>query len=175
MNVVAVVGGGRPIGASTASSAGVGPAGSLAGPLPVTLSMYSEPPHEEVTLDDFEVLAFERLRGELLSGLRGGGGGGDEVSLQPCAMGRGARPDAQLPTLRLAAVLKKLEDCRQRGLKPPEANKVLADTWRGYMAVGSDAERARKDTVSHHILRLAYCNSEDNRRWFLTHEVALFK
>jgi len=29
--------------------------------------------------------------------------------------------------------------------------------------------------VSHHILRLAYCQSEDQRKWFLTYECALFK
>jgi len=29
--------------------------------------------------------------------------------------------------------------------------------------------------VSHHILRLAYCQSEEKRRWFLTQEVALFR
>lgn len=34
---------------------------------------------------------------------------------------------------------------------------------------------ARKDSVSHHILRFAYCSSEEQRRWFLTYECALFK
>lgn len=38
-----------------------------------------------------------------------------------------------------------------------------------------DEESYRKDQVSHHILRLAYCQSEDKRRFFLQQEVVLFK
>lgn len=33
----------------------------------------------------------------------------------------------------------------------------------------------RKDLVSHFILRLVFCKSEDDRRWFLTNECSLFK
>ncbi|XP_011270829.1 primase, variant [Capsaspora owczarzaki ATCC 30864] len=36
------------------------------------------------------------------------------------------------------------------------------------------AER-RKDHISHYILRLVYCRSEDLRRWFLMHELELFR
>ena len=32
-----------------------------------------------------------------------------------------------------------------------------------------------KDWISHFVLRLAYCRTEDLRRWFLTQEVALLK
>ena len=32
-----------------------------------------------------------------------------------------------------------------------------------------------KDAVSHFVLRLAYCKTEDLRRWFLQHECELFK
>ena len=33
----------------------------------------------------------------------------------------------------------------------------------------------RKDNVSHHILRLAFCNSEEKRRWFVQNEATLFQ
>ena len=33
----------------------------------------------------------------------------------------------------------------------------------------------RKDLISHFILRLSHCQSEDQRRWFLSQEVVLFK
>jgi DNA primase large subunit len=32
-----------------------------------------------------------------------------------------------------------------------------------------------KDIASHYILRLAYCRTEDLRRWFVKHESTLFK
>lgn len=32
---------------------------------------------------------------------------------------------------------------------------------------GTREESARKDAVSHYVLRLAYCRTEDLRRWFL--------
>ncbi len=34
---------------------------------------------------------------------------------------------------------------------------------------------AFKDHASHFVLRLAYCRTEELRRWFLTHESELFK
>lgn len=40
---------------------------------------------------------------------------------------------------------------------------------------GDEGEWARRDQVSHFVLRLAYCRSEELRRWLLTQECALFR
>lgn len=34
---------------------------------------------------------------------------------------------------------------------------------------------SQRDSISHFILRLGFCRTEDNRRWFLTQECQLFK
>lgn len=83
-------------------------------------------------------------------------------------------------------MLKGIETVRSRGLKPAEAAdriQKLIDRFMPdpHVARTADEERLtheewkRRDEVSHHILRLAYCQTQDKRRWFVMHEQALFR
>ncbi|EFJ31371.1 hypothetical protein SELMODRAFT_88080 [Selaginella moellendorffii] len=94
------------------------------------LSFYEAAPDEEISLEDFEEYALDRLR-----------------------------------------VLKGIEEERSRGKKMEEMDPLVSDLWRKHM--GSDS--SKKDVISHFILRLAYCRTEDLRRWFLGIESVLFR
>jgi DNA primase large subunit len=92
-------------------------------------------------------------------------------------------PRAQLEDFEIYAferlkVLRAIEQARSRGAKPDEldaeALKLAKENGLG-MDDLDKADTFRKDLVSHHILRLAFCNSEDKRRQFLAAETSLFK
>ena len=104
------------------------------------LSLYETPPIQEISLDQFEEYAFDRLR-----------------------------------------VLKAIEMHQARGLKGEALRQKLREVtnkslpFRADRDSERDAEYKRKDHVSHFILRLAYCRTEELRRWFLNQECALFR
>ena len=50
----------------------------------------------------------------------------------------------------------------------------LQSNHKDYDANGNNMQ-FRKDQISHFILRLAYCRTEELRRWFLTQEYQLLK
>ncbi|KAK9838163.1 hypothetical protein WJX81_005591 [Elliptochloris bilobata] len=98
------------------------------------ISMYLEPPPGEVTIEDFERVAIDRLR-----------------------------------------VLKGLEEARARGMKGEQLQAQAVSLAEKHLKGSSAAEARWRDAVSHWVLRLAYCRSEELRRWFLTHECDLFR
>ncbi|KAL3134829.1 hypothetical protein ABBQ32_007800 [Trebouxia sp. C0010 RCD-2024] len=72
-------------------------------------------------------------------------------------------------------VLKGIEEHKAKGCNPKEVQdkaKQLADE---HLKVRSSEQSAFKDQVSHFVLRLAYCRTEDLRRWFLAQESELFR
>ncbi|NWS93266.1 PRI2 primase, partial [Toxostoma redivivum] len=80
--------------------------------------------------------------------------------------------------LRLLKVIENLGVSHVRGTDAYKA-KLEAELRKlkfPYRALAEDDyEARRKDHISHFILRLAYCQSEDLRRWFLQQEMDLFR
>eukprot|EP00730_Choanoeca_flexa_P013220 TRINITY_DN5091_c0_g1_i2.p1 TRINITY_DN5091_c0_g1~~TRINITY_DN5091_c0_g1_i2.p1 ORF type:complete len:510 (+),score=121.63 TRINITY_DN5091_c0_g1_i2:46-1575(+) len=112
------------------------------GRYPHKLQFYVLPPEDEVSLEEFETLAIERLK-----------------------------------------VLKYVETAKVRWPKRGgEFDSYVRDKIKSFMPAESKEDDQRKsydqrrqDHVSHFILRLAYCRTEDLRRWFLTQECELFR
>ena len=111
-----------------------------------TLSMYTNTPSADISLETFEAYALDRMR-----------------------------------------VLKAIDDGLSRGTKQPEMEFLMNEETGKYLklsdtlpvgdtthAFASD-EVLSKDEVSHFALRLAYCRTEELRRWFLLNECTLFK
>jgi len=113
------------------------------------LSMYdSQPEFNKISLDQFAEIGLDRIR--VLQKF-------DEVS------GKTELTDVERNAELSAAVKKYLRSKPQRMVKSP----LLDD---GQLVLDSKT----KDSLSHFIVRLAYCRSTDLRSWLLTQEVALF-
>ncbi|XP_009603260.1 putative DNA primase large subunit isoform X1 [Nicotiana tabacum] len=72
-------------------------------------------------------------------------------------------------------VLKGISDGLSRGKKPDEMEKLVYDLWKENMRHPQASEVANKDIISHFVLRLVYCRTEELRKWFLSMETTLFR
>ncbi|CAG8830759.1 13068_t:CDS:2, partial [Gigaspora margarita] len=109
---------------------------------PYRLNFYNIPPIEEITTEEFEVFALDRLQ-----------------------------------------VLKAIESASLRSKTELQVADHIRDISNQYLPLHStegaknyplEKER-RKDHISHFILRLAYCRTEELRKWFIKQECALFR
>lgn len=110
-----------------------------------SLHFYGQPPIENISLTEFETFAVQRLK--LLKTIDNLGVSYPKQSEQ---------------------YTKKLEDEFKNLNFPYREGKVHSGPMNEY-------EKRRKDHISHFILRLAYCQTEDLRRWFIQQEVELFR
>lgn len=110
-----------------------------------SLQFYGQPPIENISLTEFETFAVERLK-----------------------------------------LLKTIENLGVSFVKQSEQyNRKLESEFKHLnfpyrldvddKKVPSEYDKRRKDHISHFILRLAYCQTEDLRRWFIQQEVDLFR
>ncbi|KAM1741865.1 hypothetical protein ACFX13_012024 [Malus domestica] len=72
-------------------------------------------------------------------------------------------------------VLKGISDGLSRGKKHDEMQKLAIELWKTNMRHPQASEVVNKDIISHFVLRLVYCRTEDLRKWFLSMETALFR
>jgi len=105
------------------------------------LSLYNEAPLVEVSLEQFEEFAIDRLH-----------------------------------------VLKAVENYRLRSVQMKDREGRLEKTLNKHMPLraapmrkGQAEDDADKDVLSHFFLRMAFCQTEELRRWFLTQESTLFR
>ncbi|XP_073729330.1 DNA primase large subunit isoform X1 [Misgurnus anguillicaudatus] len=112
------------------------------------LQFYGQPPLENISLTEFETFAVERLK--LLKTVENLG-----VSYVKNTDQYNKKLDAEFSSLNFP-VKAELDERKIQGGP-------------------SEYEKRRKDHISHFILRLAYCQTEDLRRWFIQQEMDLFR
>ncbi|KAI8482403.1 DNA primase large subunit [Branchiostoma belcheri] len=111
------------------------------------LQFYTVPPNETVSLEEFETFAIDRLK--VLKAVESAGIKYMKTSEQY--------------TQKLEQEIKKLMPI---AVRRTDVEGSMQD---------KDYDDRRKDHISHFILRLAYCKSEELRRWFLIQEMDLFR
>ncbi|KAI8369573.1 DNA primase large subunit Spp2 [Radiomyces spectabilis] len=114
---------------------------SLNSEYPTRLNFYLKPPPAEITIEELELFALDRLQ-----------------------------------------VLKAIENAALRNKRGADFNRDIDQVLEKHLPLKSNLSRSpnlfeerRKDHISHFILRLAYCRSEESRAWFLRQECLLFK
>ncbi|XP_060669227.1 probable DNA primase large subunit isoform X1 [Ziziphus jujuba] len=83
--------------------------------------------------------------------------------------------DFELFAIDRLRVLKGISDGLSRGKKHEEMEQLEKDLWNKNMRHPQASEIANKDIISHFVLRLVYCRTEELRKWFLSMETALFR
>ncbi|KAG7333842.1 hypothetical protein KOW79_002249 [Hemibagrus wyckioides] len=115
------------------------------------LQFYCQPPLENISLNEFEGFAVDRLK--LLKTVENLG-----VSY--------VKTSEEYKT-KLHTEFSNLGFPHKVGADESSSNKNQAGS--------TEYEKRRKDHISHFILRLAYCQTEDLRRWFIQQEMDLFR
>ncbi|PKA57829.1 putative DNA primase large subunit [Apostasia shenzhenica] len=101
---------------------------------------------------------------------------GSSLSLYRCAPHLEVRLDEfELYAIDRLRVLKGISDGLSRGRKPDEMENVVSELWKANMRHPDPSQMMNKDIISHFVLRLVYCRTEELRKWFLSMETTLFR
>ncbi len=146
-----------------AGGALVAPVDALNVPLeyPHRINTYAQPPTYDISIEQFEGYALARLQ-------------------RKCRLP--AVPPADTTPSPLL-VLRAVENACMRFQREDEIAKAVKAAEEKYMPLHGNKsahsyslfEERRRDHASHYILRLAYCTTAENIRWFTTHELALLR
>lgn len=119
---------------------------------PTDISMYKIPPIEEITLNEMQEIAYERVQLlRLIEQTTGKGYAMLTNEWRECF----------------------ITDVTKAGLK--KYLRLLKSNGSSNTTTEADLQARRIDNISHFLLRLAYCRSEELRRWFVEREMELFK
>ncbi|KAG0568931.1 hypothetical protein M758_6G049500 [Ceratodon purpureus] len=106
----------------------------------------------------------------------GGGAGKSKVSMYLVAPEADvAIEDFEQYALDRLHVLIAIEENRSRGKRAEDVEAAVMDLWRKHMRTVQSDDLLQKDVISHFVLRLVHCRTEELRRWFLEMETALFR
>ena len=77
-------------------------------------------------------------------------------------------------------VLRRIDVLRAQGVKGDKFNSDIVKADHKYLfptstaAAAANSNNQDKDLISHFVLRMAYCRTEELRKWFLANESQLF-
>ncbi|XP_017320524.1 DNA primase large subunit [Ictalurus punctatus] len=115
------------------------------------LQFYCQPPLENISLTEFEAFAVDRLK--LLKAVENLG----------------------VSYVKTTEQYKKKLYAEFSSLGFPHREEADDSSSSKNQTGPTECEKRRKDHISHFILRLAYCQTEDLRRWFIQQEMDLFR
>jgi len=131
--------------------------GEEGGDYPSALQLYLQPPTMDISLESFEDLAVQRLKVLRIF---------EKQNLSGKTKFSSEWSDA---------ILKDLRDTKPSSLGHFYELAERVETGSKKMSPVIYMANRQTDHVSHFILRLAYCRTEELRRWYVTHETDLFR
>jgi DNA primase large subunit len=131
---------------------------------PCALQLYKLPPTKVLSLQEFEEMAERRLR--LLQAVET-----KRVKLNH----EGVHKNTEQFYREMKSVVKGTDTIPLALYQEFDKALTPEDQKRRQGLINKQQEDRRRDHFSHYILRLAYCRTEDMRRWFLTHETELLR